>query len=228
MLVVLDAGHGGKDSGAVGGNYYEKNIAFDVTRRIRPKLEAAGIDVILTRNDDTFIELAARAELANRNNADVFVSIHLNSASTPSANGTEVWTYPGEAKDERLGQCILDPLVAATGFRNRGIKYEKFAVLRLTKMPAALVELGFITNPEQEQVMASWSYQETASTAIADGIKTYLGVNNVEQQPHWGQQYLDNLVRKGYIISPQEWENFDAPPTNAMVLALADKITDRI
>lgn len=227
MKVVLDAGHGGNDSGAVGSTSYEKNLALDVAVKVKNKLVDAGVDTILTRNGDYFVELAARAAIANEQNADVFVSIHLNSASE-SATGTEVWTYPGESKDERLGRDILDHLIAATGFRNRGIKYEKFAVLRLTKMPAALVELGFISNPAEEEIMKTWEYQEKASTAIAEGIGQFLGFSINNPEPHWGQVYLDNLVRKGYIISPEEWVHFDSPPTTAMVLALADKITDRI
>lgn len=243
MKVCIDAGHGGKDGGAQGATVAEKWITLDVANRVAQKLRNSAIEVVLTRDSDYFVELAERANLSNRAGADVFISIHCNSAS-PEARGTEVWTYPGEAQDRRLAQDILSRLVARTGFRDRGVKEENFAVLRLTRCPAALVELGFISNPQEEQIMKTFDYQDQASTAIVEGIKEFAGIREPEEPPteveppaevdppmvaaHWAQAYLDALQAKGLIQNPAEWQDFDSPATKGQVLALCAKLADRL
>ncbi len=231
MKVCIDAGHGGKDSGAAGRAVAEKWIALDVARRVAEKLRNSAIEVVLTRDEDYFVELAERANLSNNAGADIFISIHCNSADE-SARGTEVWIYPGEKKDRRLAEDILRRLVERTGFRDRGVKEENFAVLRLTKCPAALVELGFISNPQEEQIMKTFDYQDEASTAIVEGIKAYAGISEPVEPPviaqHWAKPYLDALQAKGLITNPDEWEDFDSPASKGQVLALCAKLADRL
>ena len=174
MKVCIDAGHGGKDGGAQGATVSEKWIALDVANRVAQKLQNSGMSVVMTRDSDYFVELAERANIANQTGADVFVSIHCNSGPS-TAQGTEVWSYPGEAEDKRLAEKLLERIIARTGLHSRGTKEENFAVLRLTRCPAALVELGFISNVQEEQLMKTFDYQDQASTAIVEGIKQYMG-----------------------------------------------------
>ncbi len=181
MKVCIDAGHGGHDSGAVGCKTYEKWIALDMASRVARKLKSSGIDVVLTRDEDEYIELAQRAKIANQTGADLFLSLHCNS-SAPTAQGTEIWTYPNAVESQKFAEFLLGHLVAATGRKSRGVKHEDFAVLRLTKCPAALVELGFISNAEEEQVMMGEAYQEDASEAIIGAIKEYMGVDTMEEK----------------------------------------------
>lgn len=228
MKVCIDAGHGGKDPGAMGATVAEKWIAMDVANRVAEKLRKDGIEVVVTRSDDTFLELAERANVSNNAGADVFVSIHCNSASA-EATGTEAWIYPGTTDDRRLAEDILQKLTARTGFRNRGVKEENFAVLRLTKCPAVLVELGFISNPGEEQIMKTFDYQDEASTAITEGIKEYAGIAQTPAETvHWARQYLESLQAKGLISNPSEWEDFDNPASKGQVLALCAKLAERL
>lgn len=206
MKVCIDAGHGGKDSGAVGAKVTEKWIALDVANRVATKLQNSGMEVVMTRDSDYFVELADRATISNNTGADIFVSIHCNSASE-SATGTEVWNYPGAAEDKRLAQSILDKLIVRTGFRNRGVKEENFAVLRLTKCPAALVELGFISNLQEEQTMMGFDYQDQASTAIVEGIKEFAGIREVEplQELETVNDIVWELANIGIITDKELW-----------------------
>ena len=209
MKVCIDAGHGGKDGGAQGASVAEKWIALDVANRVAQKLQNSGMSVVMTRDSDYFVELAERANIANQTGADVFVSIHCNSGPS-TAQGTEVWTYPGAAEDKRLAEELLERMIARTGLRSRGTKEENFAVLRLTRCPAALVELGFISNPEEEQTMKTFDYQDQASTAIVEGIKKFIGIVEVEDMQQSYDNTVDNMLNDGIIETKNmaNWEKF--------------------
>ena len=180
-LIVLDAGHGGSDSGAVGyldGNMIlEKNLTLEITNRVKNVLENAGYSVAMTRTDDTLPSLQERPEFANALNAAVFVSIHINSVdNAPNANGTEVF-YATENNDdgygttsERLAANILERMLYYMGSTNRGVKTAEHAVTRRCNMPAALAEVGFITNPTEVYNMTTDEYQQKAAQGIAEGI----------------------------------------------------------
>ncbi len=207
MKVCIDAGHGGKDSGAVGSKTHEKWIVLDVANRVAAKLQNSGIDVVMTRDSDYFVELAERAKIANKAGADLFVSIHCNSGDNKSAAGMEVWHYPNAAEDKRLASAIHDRLISRTGFRDRGVKEENYAVLRLTKCPAALVELGFISNPQEEQTMMSYDYQDAASTAIVEGVKEYAGIKEAEpvKELESVNDIVWELANRGIITNKELW-----------------------
>lgn len=206
MKVCIDAGHGGKDGGAQGATVSEKWIALDVANRVAQKLQNSGMSVVMTRDSDYFVELAERANIANQTGADVFVSIHCNSGPS-TAQGTEVWSYPGEAEDKRLAEKLLERIIARTGLHSRGTKEENFAVLRLTRCPAALVELGFISNVQEEQLMKTFDYQDQASTAIVEGIKQYMGIAEVEnvQELESVNDIVWELVNRGIITDKGLW-----------------------
>ncbi|SDC96172.1 N-acetylmuramoyl-L-alanine amidase [Terribacillus halophilus] len=171
--IAIDAGHGGKDSGAVANGVLEKNVVLPIAQKTEAKLQAQGADVIMTRSADTFIELEDRAAKANAAGADVFVSIHANASSDTSANGTEVYYYPGSSSGQSLASSVQDSLVNQLGSRDRGIKSADFNVLRNTSMPAVLAEIGFVTNAAEAKKLNSSAYQDKAATGLVQGVKEY-------------------------------------------------------
>lgn len=174
--VWIDAGHGGYDSGAIGNNQTEKHNVLTVSLMAKEGLERCGCEVGLTRSDDTFVGLTERCNMANIWGAEVFVSIHNNSEDDPQAHGIE--TYALTEQYNKLAKDVHSSLLA-TGLhtRDRGIKYANFAVLRQTKMNACLVELGFISNSEDAQIMKD-NYRNHAE-AIVRGVCTNLGIEYV-------------------------------------------------
>lgn len=172
-LIAIDPGHGGKDPGAVANGVREKDIVLSVGSRLEDKLEAAGAEVVMTRSNDTFVELRERANIANRANADSFVSIHANAVYSNSVIGQETFYYPGSEEGEELAAAIQSELIKAVGSKDRGTKDANFSVLRNTAMPASLVELGFLTNKQEAELMKTSEFQNKAATAIYKGIEKY-------------------------------------------------------
>ena len=194
LKVVLDAGHGGRDSGAVVENedgdviLHEKDIALDVVLRVEQLLKAKDIDVILTRSDDVYLgkdtkdNLLKRCRIANDANAGLFISIHTNSFANEEANGTEICYTSASAglfgmKSLDVAKKILTPLVGATSLKNRGtMDRPRLAVLKYTSMPATLLELGFISNPDDREVLLDDEKLDEISVAIADSIEECLEI----------------------------------------------------
>jgi N-acetylmuramoyl-L-alanine amidase len=179
--IILDAGHGGSDSGAVlrdsNGNviYKESELALGITKKLGALLEKNGIQISYTRTTDTYPTLPDRANQANREGADLFVCVHLNSAGV-SAKGIETLIAGTGGEAEKLAKAVQAQLIADTGATNRGIKERPgLYVLKNTNMPAILIETGFISNPTEAAKLASDSYQQTVANAIAKGICKYLG-----------------------------------------------------
>lgn len=174
--ICIDAGHGGKDPGACAGGVREKDIALSIVKKIRAHLQAVGYGVILTREQDKFVSLGNRAAEANMWGADLFVSVHCNSAKNESANGMEVYVHTSRGTDStRAAHAIYDRLLPASGLKGRGIKAKDLAVLRETDMPAVLVELAFISNDGDRAKLVSEEWQERAAEAIAAGIMEAVG-----------------------------------------------------
>lgn len=176
-LVVIDAGHGGKDSGAISlTGRYEKNFTLPVVLKIQALLEQEpNIDFVLTRSDDSYPTLPDRVKIANDLNADVFVSIHGNSTdSAVSPSGTEM--YYSRTSSLSLAQIVHKHVVAALGLSDRGIHQKSLHVTRETKMPAILIEAGYLSSPKDEALMYTDAFQEQLAEAVVAGIKEYLGV----------------------------------------------------
>ncbi|AIQ48119.1 N-acetylmuramoyl-L-alanine amidase [Paenibacillus sp. FSL R7-0273] len=175
-LVVLDAGHGAKDSGAVGvTGKYEKNFNLAIVLKTAELLKKENnVDVVLTRSDDTFLELKDRAAIANNLNADLFISVHANSSSSSAASGTE--TYYQRESSKALANVMQKYLVQSTGLSNRGVRYGNFHVIRETKMPAVLLEAGYLSNKGDESVLFKDDVQNKIAEGIVSGIKEYLGL----------------------------------------------------
>nr|WP_017812933.1 N-acetylmuramoyl-L-alanine amidase family protein [Paenibacillus sp. A9] len=175
-VVVIDAGHGDQDPGAVGSQTTEKRLNLGLALKVEALLkDDPNIDVILTRSDDTFLELKERVKVAEKLNADVFVSIHANSSGSSAASGTE--TYYQRSSSKKLAQTIHKYFVAATGFKDRGVQYGNFHVIRETTMPAVLLEVGFISNRTEESKMMDSAKQDQIAASVVKGIKEYLGVS---------------------------------------------------
>lgn len=181
--VVLDPGHGGRDPGAIGpSGIREKDVNLAIALLAAEALREQGLEVVLTRDGDQEVELRERADKANASQADVFVSIHANSASNAAVGGTGTYTYappdttPGPEREVRLylARLLQEELVRALGLRDAGIFEANFAVLRYTAMPAALVEVAFLSNPAEEQLLANPEFQRQAAAAIARGIVRFL------------------------------------------------------
>ena len=174
VKVVIDPGHGGHDPGAVAFGRNEKDIALTISKKINANLKTLGFQTVMTRSTDVYVALSERYNIANRNNADIFVSIHLNSASSSSAKGIETLYKNTKA----LASDIQTEMISATGATNRGLKYRSdLAVLNGTKMPASLVETGFISNPTESSSLATTSYQDKLAVSIAKGIAKYTDSN---------------------------------------------------
>jgi N-acetylmuramoyl-L-alanine amidase len=175
IVVVVDPGHGGKDSGAPGiGGLLEKDVILPIGKRVASILEQKGITVVMTRNADFFVDLKPRVDLAERVNATLFVSIHANSVdSRPNVNGLEVYYYDsGYRLAESVRTTILQNI---STIKDRGTRKARFYVLRKSSMPSILVEVGYMTGREDNPRLGSTEYQNRMADAIARGVLKYLG-----------------------------------------------------
>lgn len=178
QVIVIDPGHGGRDPGAVGiNNLQEKGVVLDIGKQVAEILEQNGVQAVLSRYDDREIDLAPRVQMAERVNADLFVSIHANaiSMSRPEVNGIETYYY---STGLRLAQTVHRSLLQATGANDRGVRRARFYVLRHTSMPAVLLEVGFVTGREDAPRLASSAYRTRLAEAIARGILQYVRQHN--------------------------------------------------
>lgn len=173
--VVLDAGHGGSDTGAFYEEICEKDINLAVAKKVEDILLRYGYRVVMTRTEDVYVGLYDRADIANAEDADLFVSIHSNAAEN-SSDFTGIYTYyhPTSLRGARLAQAIQTPVCELTGAIDRGIESADFVVLRETAMCAALVEMGFMTNSGELQQLITPSYQDKLAAGIVEGIVAYL------------------------------------------------------
>ena len=175
-LIVIDAGHGGRDPGTIGiTNKQEKVFNLNIALKIQKLLaNDPNMEVVFTRIDDTFIELGDRAPVANKLNADAFISIHANSVkNAPSANGTESYYY--EEASKSFTQIIHKHLLEATGFRDRGVKQAGWKVLRDANMVSVLLETGFLSNAAEEAKLFTDDMQQRIAQGVVNGLKEYFG-----------------------------------------------------
>ena len=168
--VVLDAGHGGLDRGAlaVDRRSLEKDFALDTAKRVERGLRRRGYRVVMTRKSDYFVTLPGRVAKAKRERNAVFVSIHYNSARRRAATGTETFYY--NSRSDPLAANIQRELARATSSPNRGVKRARYHVLRENTKPAALVELGFISNRKELKRIRSRFYRQRLADAVVKGI----------------------------------------------------------
>lgn len=183
--ICIDPGHGGSDPGAVGPTgTLEKDNTLAIALLLREKLENNGAKVIMTRDSDRDVayadaspseELGARVDIANDNQVDLFISIHNDAFTNASASGTTTYHY-GDVESSRLAGCLQKKLVEHLGTKDRNSRFASFYVIRYTEMAAALVEAGFISNPEEEVLMASADGRLQTAQALFEGIVQYFKV----------------------------------------------------
>ena len=198
--VVLDAGHGGADPGAVGsGGTNEKDVVLPITLKVGTILKNHGVNVVYTRQTDKKLELAERTKIANNAKADLFVSIHANGATDKTAKGQETYAYRKGTTAYKLAESIQKEMVAASGLRNRGAKTASYYVLVHTTMPAVIAETAFISNPDEEKLLKDSAWQQKMAVAIAKGILSHLGI-----------AYKETTVKNDSVASnsnfPESWE----------------------
>ena len=177
ITVVVDAGHGGHDPGAVMAGVEEKDVVLDIALRIFELSQASPIQVVLTRSTDRYVDLKERVRFAERVGAVLYISVHANYVSDPRVRGIEVYvddTRPPSDPSWRLAESVLGALVAETKARNRGIRTQKL-YLRHTDLPAVLVEVGYLSNPKERSLLLTPSYRERLARAILEGILEFLG-----------------------------------------------------
>ncbi|MDZ7673027.1 MAG: N-acetylmuramoyl-L-alanine amidase family protein [Halanaerobiales bacterium] len=174
-IIVLDAGHGGFDPGAVGiRNTKEKDVNLNIVKNLAEVLKNRGFKVLLTREDDTFISLNQRVKFANSNNARIFVSVHNNSSTKRTSEGTETFIAPNKSGDSlMLAENIQSELIKSLGLFNRGVKKEYLYVIRYTEMPAVLVEVAFLSNPNEQKLLTDDDFIKNTADAISQGIFNY-------------------------------------------------------
>jgi len=253
QTVVLDPGHGGHDKGQVSRYGCEKDFALDVARKLRPLLQAKGLRVIMTREGDYFVPLEVRAQIANTARNPIFVSIHFNGTNAdPNATGFEIFSFtprgapstsdsavalssfnmqPGsevDAQSMALSACIYHSLLGHIPEYDRGIKRARFAVLRLTKVPAVLIEGGFLTERGECKLISNKDWRGKLAAAIGVGIENYRELGVKKQPPMLVADYrkqtksapiepviqegqlkeadasLISLVGKSKFVSPQQ------------------------
>jgi len=176
--VVLDAGHGGKDTGAIGCNgTYEKTVNLQIAKKTAYLLRQKGIEVIMTRNDDTFIELDRRAAVANRNRADLFVSIHSDSNRSRSMCGFTIYAARSASQESLEAASIIEKAMRQTGLASNGVKKANYRVLVRTRCPAVLIEMGYLSNYRDAALLIDEKFQNQMARAIANGI--YKAVKNI-------------------------------------------------
>ncbi len=173
--IVIDPGHGGRDPGAIAvTGIHEKIVNYGVAQKVAAILRRRGIEVVLTRQGDVFIELEARAEIANRRNADLFVSLHADSAPSPSAQGFTVYVAEGGSADSQRAARNIARTMATTGLENRGVRPASYRVLVLNRRPAVLVEMGYLSNRQEALRLQDSAFQDRLAAAIATGILDFL------------------------------------------------------
>ena len=175
-LIVIDAGHGGKDPGAVGTKTQEKILTLKASKMLESELQKQGFKVYMTRSTDEYVGLYDRAAIANDLDATLFVSVHVNAFTNPSTSGIEV-LYGNDllTSDKGLAKSIQTELIKALGGVDRNIKsMPRLIVLKETNMTSVLAELGFISNPAEQDKLMSEAYLQKAAEAMSRGIINFL------------------------------------------------------
>lgn len=174
MKIFIDPGHGGSNPGAIGPNgLREADVNLDIALKLGRILVSWGYEVEYSRTTDKTVSLSARAEMANNWGADYFVSIHCNSNVNPDANGVSTYYLRPRTIAESFALTVNNSLVRQTELKDLGIFSANFAVLRLTRMPAILVETAFISNPQEAALLATNSFRQNCAIGIANGIAEF-------------------------------------------------------
>ena len=178
-LIVVDAGHGGFDPGAVGRTgLEEKEPVLAISLKVAELLENEGQQVILTRDRDEFLSLQQRVNIANDAGADLFISVHANAINNPDTGGVETYyNHSNREYSRRFAEKVHDKIARGLGLYDRGLKSDNFYVIKYTEMPSALVEVGFLSNREEEALLRTDEFRDKAANLIVEGVLDYIREN---------------------------------------------------
>lgn len=215
IKVGIDPGHGGKDPGAVGPTgTYESNHNLAISLLVDRYLQEAGVSTFMTRRTDVYLGKDVRTDLLSRTIAinaegcNYSVSIHCNSSANPAPNYFGVYIYQSGGEAERLAQCVVNSVCSATGWNTGsdtdGVHVQNLALVRETKMPAILIECGFISNPAQEAQLNDPAFQRVLAQAITNGILAHLGITKgvTTVSTDWKTDIMNQAMAKGLITQP--------------------------
>ncbi len=182
-VIVVDAGHGGRETGTTWGKTYEKDLTLSIAKKLAAYLTEAGASVVMIRNEDTTVPLLSRPETANESKADLYISVHINSNQTAnSVSGGMTFYHMQDPVSMMLAQCIQTEIASVSKIPDMGVwsdsriyKTKGFAVLRGAAMPAVLIELGFLNNSKDRARLVQPEFHDAAAKAIVKGIKSFLG-----------------------------------------------------
>ncbi|MDQ1912388.1 N-acetylmuramoyl-L-alanine amidase [Paenibacillus sp. GD4] len=219
--IVVDAGHGGYDPGAIGVNgLQEKTVNYDISMKLRDLLVSRGYEVVMSRDTDVFLSLKERVEFTNAQNADLFVSIHANSYPSSNVRGTMVLyyddaypqeSYPASEEMKQLtpqsrdaAQKVLDAFVESVGTENRGLLPSAVYVVRMGTIPSILVETAFLSNASDAALLATPEVRDQMAEAIAKGIEAYLPPDDPsyvfpDTKGHWAREAILRLKEQGIV-----------------------------
>lgn len=179
VTVMIDPGHGGEDPGTTSGTVDEKDITLKVALLVRDYLKECGANVIMTREDDTFINKYDRAALANEKEADLFLSIHCNYLEdNPEISGVETYYMENADDGMELATAVHEQVLSVTGADDMYVRTNDFVVIRETNMTAALIEIGYLSNAQDVKLLSQKEYQQKMAYGIAAGITAYLNQYN--------------------------------------------------
>lgn len=177
--VVIDAGHGGSDYGAIRENVNEKDLTLQLAQKLKDYLQKYGVRVVMTREKDETLSLQKRSDISNEINPNAFISVHINSFTRSDVKGLETYWYQPQSK--ALGQIVHNYLTLSIDSPDRGLQTARFYVINHTKAPSILVEVGYISNPDEREEMQTSKRQKKTVKAIGDGILLYLGMMYEQQ-----------------------------------------------
>lgn len=178
LIVVVDAGHGGEDPGAVVAGVREKDIVLDIALRIFELSRDGPVQVVLTRMTDRYVDLVERVRFAEEVGAVLYLTVHANYSADARVRGVEVWVANTRRAGDpswELARAVLRALVRQTGAADRGVRSQKL-YLRHTRLPAALVEVGYLSNPAERRLLLDPGYRERVARGILEGIHGFLGL----------------------------------------------------
>ncbi|NHN30100.1 N-acetylmuramoyl-L-alanine amidase [Paenibacillus agricola] len=249
IKIVIDPGHGGSDSGAVGVNgLYEKTVNLDISAKLKTMLIEHGYEAAISREDDSFLTLQERVEFTNQQQADLFVSVHANAmpgnAKTRGAlilyhdNSYQQEDYPASPEMTELtpqsrefAQVVLGHFVDATGMENRGLVKSAVYVVRMGTIPSILVETGFLTNRQDAALLATDEVRTGMAEAIAQGIKAYMPPDApseafTDMRDHWAREAVLRLKSQGIVDGVGRLFKPNRELTRAEWMTLLDRVFD--
>ncbi|RKN83859.1 N-acetylmuramoyl-L-alanine amidase [Paenibacillus ginsengarvi] len=242
--IVVDAGHGGSDPGAIGVNgLYEKNVNYNIAQKLRDLLAGMGYDVVLTRKADEYISLADRVAMTDEAKPSLFVSVHANSHPNANVSGAMVLyydkDYPQDSypasdamtaltpESKKLAELVQQSIVKQTGFADKGLLPSAAYVIRMGQVPSILVETAFLSNSGDAARLANDTVRQQLAQAVANGIAAYLPLTKAafsDISRHWAQSAITRLKEKGLVEGSGGRFEPDKPMTRAEWLTIADRL----